>query len=124
MNTAIKLALLAVIITLVTVAVQYRHILQIELTQSSDVVAKDNLKVTIYGASWCGYCAKTRAFFDFHGVEFHEYDIEKSERGYREHKALGGRGVPVIRINNEVIYGFDTDRMLKLITETKQTNKT
>jgi len=35
------------------------------------------VKVEVYGASWCGYCQKTKNYLRQHGIPFTEYDIEK-----------------------------------------------
>lgn len=64
-------------------------------------------EVVLYATSWCGYCKKTRALLEEQGIAYVEYDIEKSERGRKMYKALGGTGVPVLEIGDEVIYGFD-----------------
>jgi glutaredoxin len=68
--------------------------------------------VTLYATEWCGYCAKTRAFFEEHEVPYVELDIEKSEQGAREHARLGGNGIPVVVVDETVIHGFSPDRML------------
>lgn len=73
----------------------------------------DTMKtVTLYATEWCGYCAKTREFFDEHDVPYVEIDIEKSEQGAREHARLGGNGIPVVVVDETVIHGFSPDRML------------
>jgi hypothetical protein len=41
-----------------------------------------------------------------------EYDIEKSTIGRREHKRLGGKGVPLLRINGKVIHGYNEKLIL------------
>lgn len=71
-------------------------------------------EVVLYATSWCGYCKKTRALLRDQQIAFTEYDIEKSERGAREFKALNGRGIPLVLIDGEVVRGYDPDRILKL----------
>jgi glutaredoxin len=63
--------------------------------------------VTLYATAWCGYCAATRELFERNGIQYTELDIEKSSAGYEGHKRLGGRGVPLIVIGDEVIHGYD-----------------
>lgn len=70
-----------------------------------------NHSVVLYATSWCGYCAKTRAFLNDHQVAFTEYDIEKSSEAYASYRALGGNGVPVVVIGDQVIHGFSPDEM-------------
>ena len=64
-------------------------------------------KVVLYGTDWCGYCAKTRAYFKENKIEFVDLDIEKSPDAKKAHEALGGGGVPVVLIGNRKIQGFN-----------------
>ena len=64
-------------------------------------------KVVLYGTDWCGYCAKTRAYFKENKIEFVDLDIEKSPEAKKAHDALGGGGVPVVLIGNRKIQGFN-----------------
>lgn len=64
-------------------------------------------KVVLYGTDWCGYCAKTRAYFKENKIEFVDLDIEKSPAAKKAHEELGG-GVPVVLIGNRKIQGFNT----------------
>jgi len=52
------------------------------------------------------YCQKTRELFKENNISFVEYDIEKSEKRLKEHKRLGGTGVPLLNINGKVIHGY------------------
>ena len=65
-------------------------------------------KVVLYGTDWCGYCAKTRAYFKENKIEFVDLDIEKSPAAKKAHAELGGGGVPVVLIGNRKITGYDT----------------
>ena len=64
-------------------------------------------QVVLYGTDWCGYCAKTRAYFKENKIEFVDLDIEKSPEARKAHEALGGGGVPVVLIGNRKIQGFN-----------------
>ena len=69
-------------------------------------------EVILYATEWCGYCQKTREFFKENNISFVEYDIEKSERRRKEHKRLGGRGVPLLKINGKIIHGYQSQMIL------------
>ncbi len=71
-------------------------------------------KVILYATSWCGYCEKARVLLNENNIEFHEYDIEKSPEGREQYQRLGGKGVPVLLINGEVLKGYDPSRILEL----------
>lgn len=63
--------------------------------------------VTLYSTEWCGYCTATRQFFIANGIQYVELDIEKTTEGYEGHKKLGGRGVPLITVGDDVIRGYN-----------------
>jgi len=67
--------------------------------------------VTLYSTSWCGYCTMTRELFASNGIRFVELDIEKTTDGYEGHKKLGGNGVPLIVVGDDVIHGYNEDRL-------------
>ena len=64
--------------------------------------------VTMYSTDWCGYCAKTRRFFKRNQIAFVEYDIEKSEKAKLEYDQLGGGGVPLVLVNDQLVRGYNT----------------
>ncbi|MFT5085556.1 MAG: mycoredoxin [Lentisphaeria bacterium] len=71
-------------------------------------------KVILYATQWCGYCKKARSLLNDNNIPFYEYDIEKSQEGAKQHKNLGGKGIPLLLINGEVIKGYNPSRMLEL----------
>ena len=87
--------------------------IQYHLNPPPDYAAAHGGKPILYATDWCGYCKKTRTFLKENNIDYVEYDIEKSEEGAEQHKRLGGRGVPVLLINGEVIRGFNPDGILK-----------
>ncbi len=76
-------------------------------------------EVVLYATSWCGYCQKTRELLAEQHVQYVEYDIEKSEEGRRQHRALKGRGVPVLNIRGTVIHGYNREAILAALKRTK-----
>lgn len=66
-------------------------------------------RVVLYGTSWCGYCAKARAYFKQNKIDFVDLDIEKSPEALKAHTELGGGGVPLVLIGNRKIQGYDAD---------------
>ena len=69
-------------------------------------------EVILYATEWCGYCQKTRELFQANNISYVEYDIEKSEKHAEEHRRLGGRGVPLLKINGYVIHGYRPQSIL------------
>ena len=68
-------------------------------------------RVVIYTTSRCGYCKKAKAWFASKGVAYKEYDVEHSNKGRRDYKKLGGRGVPIILVGEQRLNGFSEARL-------------
>lgn len=77
------------------------------------IAANNDTQVVMYSTDWCGYCKQARSLFRSAGVEYHEYNIEKSAEGLKQYQALEGRGVPLIIINGKILRGFDKRLILQ-----------
>lgn len=84
------------------------------ISSPPDYSAAHGGKVVLYSTSWCGYCEKVRELLTENNIEYHEYDVEVSTEGREQFKRLGGRGVPVVLINGEVLKGYNPSQILKL----------
>ncbi len=78
---------------------------------------KDVAPVTMYSTDWCGYCAKTRRFFERNKIAYIEYDIEKSEKAKLEYDQLGGVGVPIVLVKNKLVRGYNTGLITAYLDE-------
>ncbi|MEM8843842.1 MAG: glutaredoxin domain-containing protein [Pseudomonadota bacterium] len=63
--------------------------------------------IVIYTTDWCPYCKTLRKTLDKYQIPYAEYDTEKSIDGMLGYLALGGRGVPVVVVGENIIYGYD-----------------
>ena len=72
-------------------------------------------EVIMYATSWCPYCQKSREFFQRHGIQYVEYDVERNAGAYRENKRLGGGGVPMIVVGDQVVAGFNEPQLAQLL---------
>lgn len=72
-------------------------------------------QVVMYATSWCPYCAKARRFFASHGIPYTEYDIELDSRAHVEYQRVGGGGVPIILVGEQVVHGFDERRLRRAL---------
>jgi glutaredoxin-like YruB-family protein len=64
--------------------------------------------VTIYTATWCGFCHAAKDYFDKKGVKYDDRDVEHDPKYMMEAvNKSGQRGIPVIDIDGKVIIGFD-----------------
>lgn len=75
-----------------------------------------NTKVKIYSTPTCVYCKMAKEFFDEHKVDYENVDVS-TDAVARDYivKRSGQMGVPVIEIGNEVIIGFDEERIAELL---------
>jgi len=71
--------------------------------------------VLLYATDWCGYCRASREFFAANGIRYIEHDIEKSSTALAEHQKLGGNGVPLIVVGDEVVRGYNEDTLRQLL---------
>ncbi|HOX34554.1 MAG TPA: FAD-dependent oxidoreductase [Methanoregulaceae archaeon] len=75
--------------------------------------------VTVYSTKNCPYCRMAKAFLDRQGVSYTSIDVGEDEAEARKMIALSGqRGVPVITVDDEVIVGFDSQRLNELFGKT------
>ena len=72
-------------------------------------------EVVLYATDWCGYCKMTRELFAANGIRYTEYDIEKSSEALARHRKLGGNGVPLIVVGDEVINGYNEGALRQLL---------
>lgn len=71
--------------------------------------------VILYGTEWCGYCDAARSFLTKNGIRYDDVDVEKTTAGYEEHKRLGGNGVPLFVIGDEVVHGYSEQSMRRTL---------
>jgi mycoredoxin len=88
-----------------------------ELSPPPDFSALHPEGVVLYATDWCGYCKKTREFFNQNNIAYVEYDIEKSTEGKAQYDQLHGSGIPLIVIRGEVLRGFDPNAMKNLLQQ-------
>jgi glutaredoxin len=73
------------------------------------------MDVTIFTGAGCTSCEKAKAFMTERGVSFVERNLAGDPRAMEELIALGARMLPVIRIDGEVISGFDPVKLGALL---------
>ncbi|MDD5127274.1 MAG: Uxx-star family glutaredoxin-like (seleno)protein [Dehalococcoidales bacterium] len=72
--------------------------------------------VKIYTTPTCGYCQMAKRFLAERGVAYEEYDVSHDPTAADEMVRLTGQmGVPVIMVDDEVVIGFDRQRLEGLL---------
>ena len=73
-------------------------------------------EVIIYSTPTCHFCALSKDYFTKHNVQFTNYDVASDfERRQEMIEMTGQMGVPVIRIGNDVVIGFDKPKLAELL---------
>jgi len=73
-------------------------------------------KVTIYSTPTCGFCQLAKAYFKENNVEFEEKNVATDLVAREEMiKMTQQSGVPVIRIDEETVVGFDQPKLAQLL---------
>lgn len=72
--------------------------------------------VTIYSTPVCHFCHLAKDFFKDNNVEFTEHDVASDTEKRGEMIDMTGQmGVPVIRIEDDVIIGYDEAKIKELL---------
>jgi glutaredoxin-like YruB-family protein len=73
-------------------------------------------EVTIYSTKTCHYCQLAKAYFKEHNVAYTEYNVGEDAEKRKEMVELTGQlGVPVIRIGDTVLVGFQEKMVADLL---------
>ena len=73
-------------------------------------------QVAIYTTPTCAYCKMAKELLKEHNIPYTEYNVaEDAEKRNELIERTGQMGVPVITIDNEVIIGFDEERIKALL---------
>jgi len=72
--------------------------------------------VSIYTTPTCHFCKEAKTFFNENNVKYNEYDVQSDLEKRKEMMDKSGQmGVPVIFIGDEMVIGFDEDRIKELL---------
>ncbi len=98
--------------------------IQKKLIQSKDPVRtqeeanKDKtsqVNIEVYLTNWCPYCQKLEKYLRSNNIPYTRYDIEHDMLGKQKYKKLGGKGVPLITVDDYVLAGFNPQRLKMII---------
>jgi glutaredoxin 3 len=72
--------------------------------------------VTIYSTPSCHFCQAAKEFFSENDVPYQDFNVAQDAAKRQEMIEMTGQlGVPVIRIGNDVIVGFDEGKVRELL---------
>jgi glutaredoxin-like YruB-family protein len=72
--------------------------------------------VAIYTTPTCHFCQAAKAFFSANNVKYEEFDVAADiEKRQEMIEMTGQMGVPVIRIGDNVVVGYDEGKLKELL---------
>jgi len=72
--------------------------------------------VTIYSTPTCHFCQLSKDFFKENGVAYTEYNVASDlDKRQEMIQKSGQMGVPVIFVGDELVVGFDKDKLSSLL---------
>jgi len=72
--------------------------------------------VTIYSTPTCHFCHLAKEFFTENNIAFTDNDVATDLEKRQEMVEMTGQmGVPVIKIDDDIIVGFDEDKVKELL---------
>ncbi len=77
---------------------------------------KNNKKIEIFSTPTCHFCNLAKDWFKERGLSYTEYDVAADIVKRKEMVGITGQmAVPVIRIGDEIIVGFNPEKISKLL---------
>ena len=74
-------------------------------------------KVVVFSTPTCSWCRRAKKYFKENHVPFREVNVQRDTSAAREiQKKTGHTGVPVIKIGNRWIVGFDKPAIERELT--------
>lgn len=78
-------------------------------------------RVTVYFTQNCPYCRMVKAFLEKHGVDYRGIDVGADRNAANEMVEVSGQsGVPVTIVDDEVIVGFNAQRLNEIFGTSKK----
>lgn len=73
-------------------------------------------KVRVFSTPSCPYCVTLKEFLKEHDIKFEDINVAEDAQAREEMvKKSDQMGVPVIEIDNEIVIGFDKEKISKLL---------
>lgn len=84
---------------------------------SQSSTSEQTAQVRIYTTSYCGYCKQAKEYMDGEGIPYKELDVEYNDENHKQYQALGGRGVPLILVGEQMMHGFNQNGLRQMLAK-------
>ncbi|MBA7498793.1 Glutaredoxin 3 [subsurface metagenome] len=75
-----------------------------------------NKKIKVYGVPGCPFCKRTKEFLKSKGLNFEDIDVAADHNLAKEMVEKSGQmSVPVTEIDEEIVIGFDKEKIEALL---------
>ena len=73
-------------------------------------------QIRVFTTPICPYCVTLKNYLEEKGFKFEEIDVSANEQAAKEMIEKSGQmGVPVLEIDNQVVVGFDREKINQLL---------
>lgn len=73
-------------------------------------------KIRVFSTPFCPYCITLKEFLKQNQVEFEDIDVSTDQEALNEMIEKSGQtGVPVIEIDDEIVVGFNKEKISKML---------
>jgi glutaredoxin-like YruB-family protein len=73
-------------------------------------------KIKVFSTPTCPYCVLVKEYLKEHNFEFEDLDVSQNKEALSElQQKTGALAVPVIEIDEEIIIGFDKEKIDKIL---------
>ncbi len=94
----------------------FSQIINEEASNVSNSGDKSQKRVVVYSTPTCTYCNKLKQYFNKHGVKYTDINVATNQTAAMEmFRKSGQRGVPQTEIGGQMIVGFDTRRLSRIL---------
>jgi len=72
--------------------------------------------VKVFSTSTCPYCLTLKVFLKENNIEFEDIDVSQNQQALDEMvKKSGQMGVPVVEVDDQIVVGFDKEKISQLL---------
>ncbi|MBZ0165506.1 MAG: glutaredoxin family protein, partial [Candidatus Omnitrophica bacterium] len=61
------------------------------------------------------YCRKMESFLKKNGIQYRRYNIDADRAANRRYQSMGGGGIPLTKVGDYVIRGYDPGAVLRAL---------
>lgn len=72
-------------------------------------------KIKIYTSNTCSHCTAAKEYFKEKGLSYEEKNVSTDTQSKKELMAMGYMGVPIIMVDEDVIEGFNKNKLDEIL---------